>query len=256
MPRIGSCSSTSRQAGTAVHAVRLTADLQWSRERLVTAREEERRRLRQDLHDGLGPALASVSLQLAALRNQFAGNPEAVAALTGVKAQVQDAVSDIRRLVYGLRPPTLDALGLVGAIREHAVRLGQGGPQVAVSVPDPLPPLPAAVEVAKYRIALEALTNVANHVRAASCMARLSVEQSCPAASRGWQQQPGPPVSRRLSLTIVDDGTGIAPDVRAGTGLVSMRERALELGGRVVLEPAEGGGTRVQACLPFGSSGG
>lgn len=239
-----------RQAGAAVHAVRLTADLQRSRELMVTAREEERRRLRQDLHDGLGPTLASVSLQLAALRNQVADNPEAAATLTGVKEQIQDAVKDIRRLVYALRPPTLDELGLVGAIEEHAVRLGQGGLSVSVEVPEPLPMLPAAVEVAAYRITLEALTNVALHGHAASCIVRLSVVDASNGAS-GGQKQSTVAIDRSLCLEIVDDGWGIDPRARAGTGLVSMRERAVELGGIILIEPGVSGGTAVRAWLPF-----
>jgi len=240
-----------RQAGAAVHAVRLTADLQRSRERLVTAREAERRRLRHDLHDGLGPALASVSLQLAAARNLVADKPDAVAILTGVKAQLQDAVAEVRRLVYELRPPTLDELGLVGAIREHAARLRQGGLRVSVEAPEPLPPLPAAVEVAAYRIALEALTNVARHARAASCVVRLVVVE--PGSNGGPQEhgQGGASSARALHLEIVDDGRGVGPSARAGTGLISMRERAVELGGTVVMEPADGGGTRVVARLPM-----
>jgi len=125
-----------RQAGVAVHAVRLTADLQRSRERLVMAREEERRRLRHDLHDGLGPALASMSLQLAAARNLVADRPEAAELLATLKAQMHDAVADIRRVVYALRPPVLDELGLIAAIREYAVEPApDGGTTVRVWLP-------------------------------------------------------------------------------------------------------------------------
>ncbi len=244
-----------RQAGVAVHAVRLTADLQRSRERLVTAREEERRRLRQDLHDGLGPALASASLQLAAARNLVADRPDAAAILTGVKAQVQDAVADIRRLVYALRPPTLDELGLVGAIEEHAARLGQGGLRVVVEAPADLPPLPAAVEVAAYRITLESLTNVARHARAASCTVRLAVIGPGGDGGPGVEGHAAAPAGRALGLEIVDDGRGVDPLAAAGTGLTSMRERAVELGGTVTVGPADGGGTRVAARLPIASDG-
>lgn len=245
-----------RQAGVAVHAVRLTADLRRSRERLVAAREEERRRLRHDLHDGLGPTLASMSLQLAAVRTLVAHEPEAVEMLTQVKTQMQDAVADIRRLVYGLRPPTLDELGLLGAIREHAARLSQGGLCVTVAASEPLPPLPAAIEVAAYRIILEALTNVARHARAASCVVRLSVIE--PRGDGGsWETGPGARSTERvLRVEVVDDGHGVVPNTRAGAGLISMRERAAELGGTVVMERADGGGTRVSARLPFGDDDG
>ncbi len=239
-----------RQAGVAAHAVRLTVDLQRARERLVSAREEERRRLHHDLHDGLGPALASMSLQLAALRNLIAHDSAAVAILGDVKAQLHDAIADVRRVVYALRPPTLDELGLVGAIREHAARLSQGDPSVAVEASEPLPPLPAAVEVAAYRIALEALTNVARHAGARTCVVRLSVEAADSGGARA-AGTPDPAPSCRLRLEVIDDGRGVRPDDRAGTGRISMRERAAELGGTLDVGPATGGGTAVVARLPL-----
>ncbi|CAA9271515.1 MAG: hypothetical protein AVDCRST_MAG26-2844 [uncultured Chloroflexia bacterium] len=229
-----------RQAGVAVHAVRLTADLQRSRERLVTAREEERRRLRHDLHDGLGPALASMSLQLAAARNLVADRPEAAELLTTLKAQMHDAVADIRGVVYALRPPVLDELGLVAAIDEYAARYRGSGPDAglhaAVEAPPSLPPLSAAVEVAAYRIALEALTNVARHSGAHSCTIRLAIAGGA------------------LRLEVVDDGHGLRPDTHTGTGLISMRERAQELGGTFEIEGTPGEGTMVRARLPLGES--
>ena len=132
------------QAGVAVHAVRLTADLQHSRERLVTAREEERRRVRRDLHDGLGPTLAAAVLGLDASRRAVADDPgSAEQLLVDLRTQMQDAITDVRRLVYELRPPALDQLGLVGALREHAARISEpnGGLKVAVEAPDALPGL-------------------------------------------------------------------------------------------------------------------
>ncbi len=222
------------QAGVAAHAVRLTADLQRSRERLVTAREEERRRLRRDLHDGLGPALASLTLKLDAARNLLVRDPAATnALLLELKTQTQTAIADIRRLVYDLRPPALDELGLVSAIREHAARdVSATGLHVSVEAPDHLPPLPAAVEVAAYRIALEAMTNVVRHAHARQCVIRLSLADA-------------------LQLEIMDDGLGLAADHPAGVGLHSMRERAAELGGTCVIGPGPGGGTRVVARLPL-----
>jgi hypothetical protein len=134
-----------RHAGVAVHAVRLTSDLQRARERLVTAREEERRRLRRDLHDGLGPQLASQTLLIDTvfrlLPNDIDG---AIVLLQRLKSQSQGAIADIRRLVYALRPPALDDLGLVGALREHAMQYAQSGTQITVVTHEQLPPLPAA----------------------------------------------------------------------------------------------------------------
>ena len=166
-----------RQAGIAAHAVRLTADLQRSRQRLVTAREEERRRLRRDLHDGLGPQLAGFTLRLDAARNLLRRDPDAAdRVLDDLIARTQEAVNDIRRLVYALRPPALDDLGLVGALRRAAAQYDGGGLHVTVDAAGALPPLPAAVEVAAYRIAQEALANVARHAGARRCTLRLELD--------------------------------------------------------------------------------
>lgn len=228
-----------RHLGAAAHAVRLTADLQHARERLVAAREEERRRLRRDLHDGLGPQLASMTLQAEAARDALTDEPrQADALLDDLTRQLQAATGEIRRLVYELRPPALDDLGLVGALRAHADRYDRGGFRVVVDAPAQLPPLPAAVEVAAYRIAMEALTNVGRHAGARSCALRLGVVA---------QNGRGP----ALELAVVDDGRGVDPGAPAGVGLASMRERAAELGGSCVLEPVAVGGTRVVARLPL-----
>lgn len=225
------------EAGVAAHSVRLTADLQRSREQLIAAREEERRRIRRDLHDGLGPALASLTLKADAARNLLASDPSAVnTLLKDLKTQSQAAIADIRRLVYELRPPALDELGLVAAIRAQVAQYdGQiGGLNISVAAsPSGLPPLPAAVEVAAYRIVLEALTNVAHHAHADRCQVRIECDGS-------------------LKLEIIDNGVGLASGLRAGVGLASMRERAAELGGTCVVEPAAGRrGTRVFAQIPL-----
>jgi len=236
-----------QQAGVAAHTVRLTTDLQHSRERLITAREEERRRLRRDLHDGVGPTLASMAQRIDAATYMVRDDPdEAIALLQGLKGQVRSTLADIRRLVYALRPPALDEFGLLSAIREHASQY-TGMPvsdsnsgaalQVMLEAPEALPPLPAAVELAAYRIALEALTNVARHSRARSCRIRLSVV--------------GVEGRQALSVEVCDDGAGLPADHRAGVGLSSMRERAAELGGVCTIEAAPSGGTRVSAWLPL-----
>jgi signal transduction histidine kinase len=220
-----------RQAGTAIHAIELAADLQRSRQQLVSAREEERRRLRRDLHDGLGPALASVVWQTEGARELVYTEPaEAVQLLESSIEQVQSALADIRRLVYGLRPPALDELGLVGAL-EQAAREHQGA-SVTIEAPAPLPPLPAAVEVAAYRIAREALKNAVEHGQARHCAVRLALDG-------------------RFCLTIGDDGLGLPDPVSPGVGLVSMRERAEELGGEFTIRPRRAGGTEVEVRLPL-----
>jgi signal transduction histidine kinase len=203
---------------------------------LVTAREEERRRLRCDLHDGVGPTLASLAQRLDAARLMVPRDPDSAVTLLGdLKGQVRATIADIRRLVYALRPPVLDEFGLVSAIREHAMSYNQSDDlQVLIEAPDDLPPLPAAVEVAAYRIALEALTNVARHAQARTCHIRLEHR------TRGT-----------FCLEITDDGQGLPENYRAGVGLTAMRERAAELGGRCTVEPRQPYGTRVSVHLPY-----
>jgi signal transduction histidine kinase len=235
------------QIGASVHAalmtdeaLRLSADLQISRGRLVEAREEERRRLRRDLHDGLGPQLSSQALTVDAALALMRRDPDAAEKLLlELKADAQDAVTDIRRLVYGLRPPALDDLGLLGALRESAAQYSAKGLSVSVEAPESLPPLSAAVEVAAYRVAQEALSNVARHAEASTCTVSLGIDEA-----------------GVLCLEVRDDGRGL-PDpqenasLRAGVGLTSMRERASELGGSLVVESLPERGTRVGARLPL-----
>jgi signal transduction histidine kinase len=222
------------QAGVAAYTVRLTADLQRSRERLVTAREEERRRLRRDLHDKLGPELASMGLKLDAIRSQIRTDPNrAETSLGELKGQTRSAISGIRDLIQNLRPPALDELGLVSAVREGAVSQDAGGGlRILVETSDSLPPLPAAVEVAAYRIALEAVTNVARHAHARRCVIRFDLKDA-------------------LELEVVDDGVGLPEQVLQGKGLTSMQERASELGGSCLIEALPGRGTRLRARLPL-----
>jgi signal transduction histidine kinase len=221
------------QAGVAVHGVRLTADLQRSRERLVVAREEERRRLRRDLHDGLGPRLASLTLRLEAARERQARDGTAAVPLDDLAERVREAVGDIRRVVYGLRPPALDELGLLSALQEAAAQYGyqvNGELDITVAATEPLPPLPAAVEVAAYRIVQEALTNVARHANARHCAVQLALDSR----------------SMLLRVQIADDGRGLTADRHVGIGLGSMRERAEELGGTWPLS-SNGAGTHAKA---------
>ena len=228
-----------RQAGVAASAVRLTSDLQrvavelqHSRTQLVTAREEERRRLRRDLHDGLGPALSSLTLQLDTVRNLYQNNPSAAdALLVDLKVQVQNAISDIRRLVYALRPPSLDELGLLSAIREQVTRSRSPGLSITLNAPEQLPPLLAAVEVAIYRITQEALTNVVRHANAHHCTLSVMIADD-------------------ICLEVCDDGQGLPKDHRAGVGLTSMHERVAELGGTCAVEAVETGGTCLLIRLP------
>ncbi|HEX6556370.1 MAG TPA: GAF domain-containing sensor histidine kinase [Ktedonobacteraceae bacterium] len=230
-----------RQVSLAAHAVRLTTDLQRlaaelqsSRIQLVTTREEERRRLRRDLHDGLGSALTGVTFQLDAASNLLDRDPQAVKVLLKeLKAQTQASIADIRRLVYNLRPPILDEWGLVAALREQVAPYQLDSVQVTIDAPESLPTLPAAIEVAAYRIALEALANVIRHAQASTCTIRLSICEDT------------------LTVEVQDNGHGLPSSYHAGVGINAMRERAAELGGACTVERLATGGSRVSARLPL-----
>jgi signal transduction histidine kinase len=212
----------------AVQAARLRADLVRSRERLVVAREEERRRLRRDLHDGLGPALAGLTLKLDTARNLLGDDP----LLREMRDDVQATVVDVRRIVDGLRPVALDELGLVESLRRLVDGGPSGGPRVRLVAEDADSPA-AAVELAAYRIVQEALTNVLRH----------SGAEECEVAVQG--------ADGHLVVRVSDDGRGpAAVDRRSGSGLETMRERAEELGGSLELLDRPGGGTVVRAVLP------
>jgi signal transduction histidine kinase len=226
-----------RQAAAAARADRLASELQQSRERLVTAVEDERRRLRRDLHDGLGPTLAAVASRIDVARMTAARAPEeSQRALAAARQEVTGMLAEVRRLVHGLRPPALDDVGLARALRQRADQLSSAALRVEVEVDGDLDALPAAVEVACFRIVLEAVTNAVRHAAASRCTVRLrrTVEQ--------------------LEVEVADDGTGIAESTRAGVGLLSLRERAEELGGRCEVKPVEPHGTVVTAVLPLPAS--
>jgi len=224
-----------RQAALLLHADQLQYDLQRSQARLIGAVEEERRRLRRDLHDGLGPTLAGIALGAETVANLLDGQqlPAKVAdRLDRVRAQAQAAADDVRRLVYELRPPALDELGLVGALSAYADQLtGPAGLAVRVDVDGNTADLPAAVEVAAFRIATEALANALRHGAARTATVSLHRDAG-------------------LRLEVYDDGRGLPAGWRPGVGITSMRERATRLGGSLRVEPGTAGGTRVSAHLP------
>ncbi|NAS22896.1 sensor histidine kinase [Herbidospora sp. NEAU-GS84] len=216
------------------HAVRMASDLQRSRERILAAREEERRRLRRDLHDGLGQTLGAMAMTLNMARLNIKGSPATADHLLRDLRSGMDAVAgDIRELVYGLRPPALDDLGLVEAIRTLAADTLDAGTATHVSADGPMDDLPAAVEVAAYRIAQEALTNVRRHAHAKRVSITLALEDGL------------------LTVRVADDGIGLPEVRRAGVGTASMRERAAELGGSCAITAPDTGGTVVAARLPL-----
>lgn len=229
-----------QQAGVAVHGVqvmddlqRTLADLRGAREQLVLAREEERRRLRRDLHDDLAPTLAGLAITAGTIHTLIPTNPSKAAMLAcEQQIAIRKAVSNIRRLVYDLRPPALDELGLLAAVRERAAQYRTSDLAIRVEAPDVLPSLPAAVEVAVYRIVQEALMNVVKHAQARQCTIRLTHTDT-------------------LILEVRDDGKGLANVHSIGVGLQSMRERAVELGGTCTIERLPERGTRVVVTLPL-----
>ena len=214
----------------------LAAEVLDSRQRTVAAVEEERRRLRRELHDGLGPRLSGVAFTSDAVRNLIRSDPAAAEDLVGrLRADTVTAIEEIRRMVYAMRPPALDELGLVPALRQQArtMRDPAGRPMaVDVNAPEDLPDLPAAVEVAAYRIVVEALANVARHSAGATASVRVE---------RG---------DGDLRVEVTDTGGTARGAWRPGVGISSMRERAAELGGTLEAGPGPAGG-RVAALLPL-----
>ena len=221
----------------AVQASRLAGELRVSRERIVSSREEERRRIRRDLHDGLGPVLTGVVLSADAARRLLRTDPDRSSELlAGLRDQTIGAIEEIRRLVYGLRPPALDGLGLLGALREYALMVSRRSDGAALTVTVEAPPalaeLSAAVEVATYRIATEAITNVVRHSTATAAAVYLAVDTAA------------------LRLEIRDNGVNAGPAWQSGVGLTSISERTAELGGHCQIRYDENG-CSVSVVLPL-----
>jgi signal transduction histidine kinase len=218
-----------------LRATALARDLQDSRGAAIAAIEDERRRLRRDLHDGLGPTLSGVAFSADAARNHLRTDADAADALLArLRDDTTQAIAEVRRLVEGLRPATLDELGLVGAVRQHAANLhaAEGKTlQVTIDTPESLPDLSAAAEVAAYRIVVESLTNVARHAAATRVHVSISARDG------------------KLHLSVRDDGPSTTT-WKPGVGLASMRERAEQVGGSVVASARHDGG-RVDAVLPL-----
>ncbi|MDI2098831.1 sensor histidine kinase [Ruicaihuangia caeni] len=221
-----------RQAAAAVRFDAVSRELQSIREKLVLAREEERRRIRRDLHDGLGPALAAVGLRLDAARNLLGRDPEGAAVLLeAASSELSESIGEIRRVSHDLRPPALDDLGFERALQQLCERL-----RAELSIERMPAALPPAVEVAAYRVAAEALTNAGRHARAQHLRVELRGDD------------------RQFALEVSDDGIGVPLDTVAGVGIRSMHERTEELGGSVQLLERDGGGTIVRASWPIGGA--
>ena len=219
-----------RHAAVTVKSGQLATELQESRSRIVTAREEERKRLRRDLHDGVGPALAAIVVMLNAVQSR-ADEAERNALLAEIREEAKDTIQEIRRLVDDLRPAAVDEVGLVGAVRQRAAALSTEALTYDVTGPEALPALPAAVEVAAFRIASEGMTNAAKHSGASRCTVHIELEGS-------------------LGVTVTDNGRGSAGPTGTGVGWTSMTERAAELGGSCTISTRAEGGLVVRAVLP------
>jgi signal transduction histidine kinase len=227
--------SIARQTAVATYALRVSSDLQQARERLVTAREEERRRLRRDLHDGLGAQLSALTIQAGTVRRHVRRNPDqAEQELDQIQGELRAAIADVRRLVHGLRPPALDEFGLAAALRSRMLAFeGETGiEETRLDVTADERPLPAAIEVAVYRIVEEALTNASRHGRAR--LVTVMMDQA-----------------DVVLLVIEDDGVGLPVSYMPGIGIHSMRERAEELGGTFAIGPAQPCGTRIDVQVPL-----
>ena len=208
------------------------AQLRAGSEALGRAREEERRRLQRDLHDGLGPALGAQTLIVGSIRRSLKSDPQgADQLLNKLESDMHGMIERVRQLVYSLRPPELDQLGLAGALAAKVrERVGEQL-RLELELPDASITYPAAVEVAAYRIVLEAVSNVVRHAQAHSCRVELRVDGG------------------KLDITVSDDGKGINHE-RRGVGMGAMRARAEELGGQLSVTESHPG-VRVWASLPL-----
>ncbi|RME48967.1 MAG: sensor histidine kinase [Chloroflexi bacterium] len=223
-----------RQVGLALYSTQLSTELQESRRRIVTAREEGRRQLRRDLHDGLGPSLATLTMQADTARETVYENPAfAEELLAEFVDQTQAMVTEVRRIVHGLRPPALDDVGLYGALELLVNGFATPALQTAIRLPETQPALSAALEVAIYRIVQEALTNISKHAHARTATVVLEADDP------------------QLVLSICDDGVGIPAQPDLGLGLHSMRERAEELGGVLTVRSNTPKGSCIIARFPL-----
>jgi signal transduction histidine kinase len=224
-----------KQISIAAHGTILAADLERARLRIVTAREEARRKLGSDLHDGVGHKLAGLTRKTEHAVKILERDPSAAREmLSEVTGQLNNAITQVRSLAHQLHPPELELLGLAGALRERAQM--QNGFMIHIDAPENLPGLPTAVETAAYYIALETLTNIEKHANARTAHVRLAFVDGNPAM---------------LDMNITDDGRGLPPQPTRGLGLLSMQARAAEVGGACQIESNVAGGTCVRVSLPI-----
>lgn len=219
------------QIAVSIHNSLLHDMLKTSRENIVIAREEERRMLRRELHDSLGPRLSGMILELGTAIVIVQQQPDrAITQLTGLNQELQQAVNDLRQLARNLRPPALDDLGLVESLQAYLQnKIQPAGLKTQLYIEPDLPTCSAAMEVAIYRITTEALTNCLKYAEAHMVSVSLAVSDDT------------------LILTIQDDGVGLPDNLQSGVGLLAMRERTEEIGGVFYIGAGKNGGTQVQA---------
>ncbi|MEM7738141.1 MAG: histidine kinase [Deinococcota bacterium] len=227
-----------QQVSVIAHNYKLSQALQASREQLVIGREEERRRIRRDLHDGLGPTLASTALQLETVQDLIYSKPdESVTVLKTIEEKMTATLAEVRSLVHDLYPTAIDQLGLQEALRTELSSFEHDDLSIGFNVTGNLENLPAATEVASYRIIMEAVHNIVKHAKASQAEIRMKSQ------------------SMNLHIHICDDGVGLAAPTADGLGLQSIRERAEELGGSVEFVDGQRGGTCVLVSLPARAGG-
>jgi two-component system sensor histidine kinase UhpB len=210
---------------------RLEDERRASMRRVLSAQEAERRRIAQELHDQIGQNLTAVVLELKRLQGHV--TDEWADTLADAQELARESLEELRRISYELRPAVLDDLGLASALESLATSVARrAGIDVALEVAPGLPPLAPDVELAVYRIAQEALTNAVRHSGCTRAQVWLSAEDDA------------------VYLRVADDGDGLGGLPRSGGGVRGMRERALMIGGRLVLGVSDEGGVEVELCIP------
>lgn len=219
----------------AVAAIGLADELHHSQQRLAFIREAERRRVRGELHDDVGPSLAAAAVQAQTVKRRLEREDVAGASevLITLQATIIHAASDLRSAIDALGPRALEEVGLAEAIRALATTGDGEVPRVEVAV-EALDPMAAGIEVALYRVVGEALTNARKHAGATQVFIRLHAAHD------------------RVELSVGDDGVGLASGPRGGVGISSMRARIVELSGdfEIVSGPSNVG-TMVRVSVPL-----
>jgi signal transduction histidine kinase len=206
-----------------LHSVELAEALRVEQERVVAATETERARLRQELHDGLGPSLTGIGLGLEALESRVGASD----LVTRLRAETSSALDEVRRIIDGLRPGALETADLLALLRIRAQHLSATTPvRVTVMAPDRLPVLPDDVESTALRVVEEALTNVVRHAAATTCTVTVALDDE-------------------LRVEVRDDGRGFDGPRAGGVGLASMHDRAESLGGSCRVSGSASGTTVV-----------